>query len=51
MLGFLCEYLEENGEVDVFIEFNNNFCLFEDFNIFVIMVGLGIGIVFFCLFM
>ena len=42
--GFLCEYLEENGEVDVFIEPNNNFRLPEDPNTPVIMVGPGTGI-------
>lgn len=42
--GFLCEYLEENGEVDVFVENNDHFRLPEDGNTPVIMVGPGTGI-------
>ncbi|WP_346993048.1 assimilatory sulfite reductase (NADPH) flavoprotein subunit [Alteromonas gracilis] len=42
--GFLCEYLEENGEVDVFVESNDNFRLPADPNTPVIMVGPGTGI-------
>ena len=42
--GFLCEYLEENGEVDVFVENNDNFRLPAAPNTPVIMVGPGTGI-------
>ncbi|MBQ4831084.1 assimilatory sulfite reductase (NADPH) flavoprotein subunit [Alteromonas sp. CI.11.F.A3] len=42
--GFLCEYLEENGEVDVFVENNDHFRLPDDANTPVIMVGPGTGI-------
>lgn len=42
--GFLCEYLEENGEVDVFVENNVHFRLPDDANTPVIMVGPGTGI-------
>ena len=42
--GFLCEYLEENGDVEVFVESNDNFRLPADPNTPVIMVGPGTGI-------
>ena len=42
--GFLCEYLEENGDVDVFVESNDNFRLPSDPNTPIIMVGPGTGI-------
>ncbi len=42
--GHLCEYLEEGGEVEVFVESNDNFRLPEDPNTPVIMVGPGTGI-------
>jgi len=42
--GFLCEYLAENGDVDVFVENNDHFRLPEDANTPVIMVGPGTGI-------
>ncbi len=42
--GHLCEYLEEGGEVEVFVESNDNFRLPGDPNTPVIMVGPGTGI-------
>ncbi len=42
--GFLCEYLKENGDVEVFVESNDNFRLPADPNTPVIMVGPGTGI-------
>ena len=40
----MCEYLEENGDVEVFVESNDNFRLPADPNTPVIMVGPGTGI-------
>ncbi|RDV24019.1 assimilatory sulfite reductase (NADPH) flavoprotein subunit [Alteromonas aestuariivivens] len=42
--GFLCEYLQEGGEVEVFVEHNDNFRLPADPQTPVIMVGPGTGI-------
>lgn len=42
--GYLCEHLQEGGEVDVYVESNDNFRLPADPNTPVIMVGPGTGI-------
>lgn len=42
--GFLCGRLEEGGEIDVFVEPNNNFRLPESSEAPVIMIGPGTGI-------
>ena len=42
--GFLCEHLSEGGEVEVFVEQNDNFRLPENPDTPVIMVGPGTGI-------
>ncbi|MDC8832320.1 assimilatory sulfite reductase (NADPH) flavoprotein subunit [Alteromonas gilva] len=42
--GYLCERLEEGGEVEVFVEPNDNFRLPENTDTPVIMIGPGTGI-------
>ncbi|MEW9799606.1 assimilatory sulfite reductase (NADPH) flavoprotein subunit [Alteromonas sp. CYL-A6] len=42
--GFLCEYLEDDAEVEVYVEANNNFRLPDNPATPVIMVGPGTGI-------
>ena len=42
--GFLCEYLEEGGTVDVFVEKNDNFRLPDNGDTPIIMIGPGTGI-------
>lgn len=51
VFSFFVDCVEEDGEVCVFIEYNDNFCLLVNLEILVIMIGLGIGIVLFCVFM
>lgn len=42
--GYLCEHLQEGGEIEVYVESNDNFRLPTDPNTPVIMVGPGTGI-------
>lgn len=51
VFSFFVDCVEEEGEVCVFIEYNDNFCLLVNLEILVIMIGSGIGIVLFCVFM
>lgn len=51
VFSFFVDCVEEEGEVCVFIEYNDNFCLLVNLQMLVIMIGFGIGIVLFCVFM
>ncbi|QJR81615.1 assimilatory sulfite reductase (NADPH) flavoprotein subunit [Alteromonas pelagimontana] len=42
--GYLCDHLEEGGEVEVFVESNDNFRLPENPDVPIIMVGPGTGV-------
>lgn len=51
VFSFFVDRVEEEGEVRVFIEYNDNFRLLVNLEISVIMIGLGIGIASFRVFM
>lgn len=49
--GYLVCCVEEGCKVKVFSEYNDNFCLLVNDEMLIIMVGLGMGIVLFCVFL